>query len=209
MSKIKLFDLSGKVQEEIELNQKLLVSEVHKQAIFDAILAENLSQIQGTHSTLKKGEVSGGGKKPYEQKHTGRARQGSIRNPHYVGGGIAFGPKPNRNYKIKVNKKVSSLAFKSAITSKVNNNELLGLVDSIKQDKPSTKAIVKLLKELKVNKKVLIVAFEKNENLEKSSANLPNVSYKLWNQVSVKDLIDANCVLAQKSAINNWVERLN
>ena len=122
MEKVKLLNLKGETVKQVELNENLLVDKIAKQAMFDAVIAENAGNRQGTHSTLTKGEVRGGGKKPFAQKHTGNARQGSIRNPQWVGGGVVFGPKPGRNYTKKVNAKVSKLAFKSAITIKVKDD---------------------------------------------------------------------------------------
>ena len=208
MNKIKVYDLKGNQVNEIEINKELLVDKIANQAIFDSIIAERASQRQGTHSTLTKGEVSGGGRKPYKQKHTGRARQGSIRNPHYVGGGIAFGPKPNRNYEIKVNKKVSDLAFKSALTTKVKSDLVLGLIDDANLEKPSTKAITDFLKKIACeNKKVLIITTNKNENLCKSSNNIPKVTLKNWNQVSVQDLLLVDTLLIQPEVLKKWLER--
>ena len=106
MEKVKLLNLKGETVKQVELNENLLVDKIAKQAMFDAVIAENAGNRQGTHSTLTKGEVRGGGKKPFAQKRTGNARQGSIRNPQWVGGGVVFGPKPGRNYTKKVNAKI-------------------------------------------------------------------------------------------------------
>lgn len=179
MSKIKIFDLSGSESGEFEISEKLLIQDPHNQAIFDVVIAERASRRQGTHSTLTKGEVRGGGKKPYQQKHTGRARQGSTRNPHYVGGGVAFGPKPNRNYEIKVNKKVNKLAFRSAFSKQLFKNVISGLIDDINLDKPSTKSFKLLIEKItNGSKKVLVVLGKPNEILQKSSKNLQNVILK-------------------------------
>ncbi|WP_033160175.1 50S ribosomal protein L4 [Mycoplasmoides alvi] len=211
MSKIKVFDIDGSISSEVEIDKKLLVDKIHEQAIFDSIISERASRRQGTHSTLQKGEVSGGGKKPYKQKHTGRARQGSIRNPHYVGGGIAFGPKPNRNYALKVNKKISQLAFCSAFTHQVNKMVVMGLNDDIKPDSYSSKALNKLVEKIIGNKKskVLIVIGKDNEILSRSANNLKNITLKKWNQVSTEDMLNAKNVIVQPSALNQWMERMN
>lgn len=209
MSKIKIFDLSGSESGEFEISEKLLIQDPHNQAIFDVVIAERASRRQGTHSTLTKGEVRGGGKKPYQQKHTGRARQGSTRNPHYVGGGVAFGPKPNRNYEIKVNKKVNKLAFRSAFSKQLFKNVISGLTDDINPDKPSTKSFKLLIEKItNGSKKVLVVLGKPNEVLQKSSKNLQNVILKKWNQVSVEDLLNAQALVIQPSAIISWAERL-
>lgn len=204
MDKIKLLDLDAKVVDEIEINKSLIVDQPHNQSIFDSVIAENAGKRQGTHSTLTKGEVRGGGKKPYAQKHTGNARQGSIRNPHFVGGGVAFGPKPNRNYKIGINTKNARLAFKSAFTLRATKDSMYGLIDEIKMDKPSTKQIIKLLKAMDASsKKTLFIVNDKADLLIKSVRNIQKANVKKWSQVSTKDLIHANVVFIQQDAMNN------
>ncbi|WP_027124219.1 50S ribosomal protein L4 [Mycoplasmoides pirum] len=211
MSKIQIFDINGAPTSEIEINEKLIVNKEYTQAIFDSVIAERSSRRQGTHSTLQKGEVSGGGKKPYQQKHTGRARQGSIRNPHYVGGGIVFGPKPNRNYLLKVNKKVSQLAFCSALTQQLNKNLIKGLSDDVNPDSYSSKALNNLINKITGlnGSKVLVVLGNENKILSKSSSNLKNVTLKKWNQVSTEDMLNARMVIVQPSALSQWAERMN
>jgi large subunit ribosomal protein L4 len=178
MSKIKQIDLTGANVTEVQLSN-VFSSKAHNQAIFDAVLAEDAGRRQGTHSTLTKGEVRGGGKKPRPQKHSGNARQGSIRNPHWVGGGVAFGPKPNRNYKLKVNTKINKIALISAINLKLNDKAIVLLEDKIALTKPATKTISKMLATLKVlNKKVLVIANDKAEVLIKSAENINRVIVK-------------------------------
>ena len=197
---VKLVNLNGEVVKEVPFAENLLVDKINKQAMFDTVIAEDASRRQGTASTLTKGEVRGGGKKPFMQKHTGNARQGSTRNPQWVGGGIAFGPKPNRNYIKKVNNKVIHLAFKSALTEKVHNN-MLALLNVTKMNKPSTKTISKMLKKLELaNKKVLFV-LEQKDNLNKSIKNMPKAIAKLFNQVSTRDIMHANYVIIDEKAI--------
>ena len=197
---VKLVNLNGEVVKEVPFAENLLVDKINKQAMFDTVIAEDASRRQGTTSTLTKGEVRGGGKKPFMQKHTGNARQGSTRNPQWVGGGIAFGPKPNRNYIKKVNNKVIHLAFKSALTEKVHNN-MLALLNVTKMNKPSTKTISKMLKKLELaNKKVLFV-LEQKDNLNKSIKNMPKAIAKLFNQVSTRDIMHANYVIIDEKAI--------
>lgn len=210
MNSIQIFDISGTQIGEFKIDSKLIVEKPHVQSIFDSIIAERASKRQGTHSTLKKGEVSGGGKKPYKQKHTGRARQGSIRNPHYVGGGVAFGPKPNRNYIIKVNKKVSQLAFCSALSIQLFKNVIKGLDDNINPDKYSSKALNNLIKKINgKNIKTLIVLSKSNDVLIKSARNLVNVTLKKWNQVSVQDLLNNRSIIIQPSVLSLWAERVH
>lgn len=205
---IKLFNLEGKSTNSIDVNHNLFVETPNKQAIFDCVISENAAERQGTHSTLTKGEVRGGGKKPWRQKHTGRARTGSIRNPQWTGGGIVFGPKPNRNYLKKVNSKVRILAFKSALTLKLNNNNLFALDAKSSLKTPSTKSMVKFIDALGLeSKKVLIISNSNENNIELSTNNLPKVNTKLWSKVSVRDLLNANIVIACEDTFNFYNEQ--
>jgi large subunit ribosomal protein L4 len=203
MLKIKLVDLTGKTIGDIKTPEVFIIKQPHNQAMFESVIAENASHRQGTHSTLTKGEVRGGGRKPYAQKHTGNARQGSIRNPHYVGGGVAFGPKPTRNYKIKVNSKVTKLALISAFNLKLNNDAIYALDDNAQIKKPSTKLIVGLLKNLKLTGQKILFIFnnEKAEGLIKSADNIVCTQTKKAKQVSPQDIMHANFVIAQQSAL--------
>lgn len=198
--KVKLINLKGEVIKEVGFNKDLLVAKIVKQAIFDTVIAEQASKRQGTHSTLTKAEVRGGGRKPFMQKHTGNARQGSIRNPQWVGGGIVFGPKPNRNYNKKVNAKVVHLAFKSVVTEKYNDEKIYLLEDtSIK--KPNTKTVAQLLKKLNVyGKKVLFVINKESDVLNKSARNINKVAIKKFNQVSTTDVMNANILVIENKA---------
>ncbi len=194
--KITNYNLEGKELNQVELNNELFVKNVNKQAIFDSILAENAGERQGTHSTLTKAEVRGGGRKPYRQKHTGNARQGSIRNPHYVGGGIVFGPKPTRNYKLKVNAKVSKLAFQSAFTLKSKN--IIGLNDELTS--PKTKKAMSFLKSMKLdnNKTLLITPSKMNaeaNNVALSFKNIKKSVVKSVSSISVRDIIHADTLI--------------
>ncbi len=197
---VKLINLKGEVLKEVAFNKNLLVSKVAKQAIFDTVVAESAAKRQGTHSTLTKAEVRGGGRKPFMQKHTGNARQGSIRNPQWVGGGIVFGPKPTRNYKKKVNDKVIHLAFKSVITEKVNAN-VTYLLDDAKIAKPNTKTVANLLKKLEVyGKKVLFVLNDKQESFVKSARNINKVVVKKFDQTSTTDVMNAKVLIIEAKA---------
>ncbi len=204
MSKLNLINIDG--QSVKEINFELPTDKVYNQAMFDQVLAENAGNRQGTHSTLTKAEVRGGGKKPLQQKHSGNARQGSIRNPHWVGGGVAFGPKPNRNYKLGTNKQVSKKAFDSALLVKMNNKTLFVIEDQ-KISKPSTKIATKLFKALKIDgQKNLIVTSNNKESLNviKSFANVNKTAAKKFNQVSVKDILNAKNVIVELSAIKKY-----
>lgn len=176
---ISVVDMTGKIVSDIVIPTEFLMSVPHKQALFDVIISENAAIRQGTHSTLTRGEVSGGGRKPYKQKHTGRARQGSIRSPQYRHGGVVFGPKPDRNYKLKINRKIFALAFKSAFSLLVSKKLVFGISDELCVSKPSTKLIVNLLKALNVDHvKTLFVTKLKDDSLQKSISNLPKVKYR-------------------------------
>ncbi|MCF0217519.1 MAG: 50S ribosomal protein L4 [Malacoplasma sp.] len=210
MSQVKLIkDLLGN-SEQVELkNKKLFIKnqDISQQEMFNAVLVEEANARQSTASTLNKSEVRGGGRKPYRQKHTGRARQGSIRNPHYVGGGRAFGPTPEKNYKLKQNAKAYKLAFQSAMTLKLNANNLNLLTNKIEMKKPSTKTIAKMLDKVEYsNKKVLFVINDKNEFFLKSCQNLQKVVSKMWNQVSVRDVLNSDVAVFQEDAFNKVSE---
>ncbi|MGL4951757.1 MAG: 50S ribosomal protein L4 [Mycoplasma sp.] len=206
MADIKLFDINGNDKGSIKVDQSLFVDKINKQAMFDCVIAEQASMRQGTHSTLTKGEVRGGGKKPRKQKHTGQARSGSTRNPHWVGGGVVFGPKPNRNYTKKVNSKVFKLALKSALTLKLNDTVLFGLDNKAKLETPSTKAMVNFFEKANLaNKKVLVITNE-FDNIELSTNNIPKVTTKTWNKVSVRDVMHSYAVIIQEDSINKMKE---
>lgn len=206
MASIKLYNIQGESKGNATIDDSLIVKTPNKQAMFDCVIAEQASTRQGTHSTLTKAEVRGGGKKPWRQKHTGKARTGSTRNPHWVGGGVAFGPKPNRNYMKKVNSKVFKLAFKSALTLKLNGDVLFGLEDKAKLDKPSTKTMAAFIEKANLkNKKVLIITNEE-DNIKLSTNNIPRVVTKAWNKVSVKDLLHTYVVFVQEGALGKMKE---
>lgn len=210
MAKIKLLSIDGNFAKELEVTSDLFVEVPHKQAMFDSVLAENAAERQGTHSTLTKGEVRGGGKKPWRQKHTGKARTGSTRNPHWIGGGVVFGPKPNRNYNLKVNAKVRLLAFKSALTIKLNEGKMLGLVANSDLETPSTKKMVNFINNANLeNQKVLLVIVDNFSNIKKSTNNLQKVTTKLWYQVSVRDLMHANVVVVAEEAFTNYARKVS
>jgi len=201
MATIKVIDLKNTAAGEIEIADKKLVAKLANQAIFDQVIAENAGKRQGTHSTLTKAEVRGGGKKPVPQKHTGNARQGSIRNPHYVGGGVVFGPKPNRNYVKKVNKKVSNLAMMSVLTQKIKAGQVIALKDDATKGKLATKNFANLLKLLKVNGARVLFAFNDKATITKAR-NIARVEAKLYNQVSVNDILKAKMIIFQEKGLN-------
>ena len=187
MPKIDVYNIEGKKVSDCELNEAIFGIEPNEDIVHSVLVNYLANQRQGTQSTKTRTEVSGGGKKPWRQKGTGRARQGSIRAPHWVGGGVALGPKP-RSYKYRVNKKERRLAIKSVLSSKVLENELV-VVDAIDFKEIKTKNMVNALANLKVAGKTLILLPEKNENVQKSARNIEGVKTSLVNTINVYDLL--------------------
>ena len=187
MPKVDVFDIKGKKVSDIELAENVFGIEPNENIVHAVLVNYLANQRQGTQSTKTRAEVRGGGKKPWRQKGTGRARQGSIRAPQWIKGGIALGPKP-RSYKYTVNKKERRLAIKSLLSSKVLENELT-VVDAFNFDSIKTKQMVNALTNLKVKGKTLIVLADKNENVQKSARNIENVKTTLVNTINVYDLL--------------------
>lgn len=187
MPKIDVYSIEGKKVSDVELKEEVFGIEPNETIVHSVLVNYMANQRQGTQSTKTRSEVSGGGKKPWRQKGTGRARQGSIRAPHWVGGGIALGPKP-RSYKYRVNKKERRLAIRSVLSSKVLEKELV-VVDKIDFKEIKTKNMVNALNKLKVEGKTLIVLPEKNENVQKSARNVEGVKTSLVNTINVYDLL--------------------
>lgn len=202
--KLNVLSIAGEKIGEFNVSSEHLLSHVHTQAVFDSVLLERASLRQGTHSTKTKAEVSGTGKKPFKQKHTGNARQGSRRNPQFVGGGIAFGPKPGRNYSKKMNKKTHALAFASALSHLFHSQHITVLEDkAFVEEAPSAKVVFDFLKAANlIEKKLLLVVNENNPNLILSSRNFKRIIVKLANQVSVYDLINNQHVLIQQDSLD-------
>ena len=187
MPKIDVYDIEGKKVKTLELNEEIFGIEPNEAVVHSVLVNFLANQRQGTQSTKTRAEVSGGGRKPWRQKGTGRARQGSIRAPQWIKGGIALGPKP-RSYKYTVNKKEKRLAIKSCLSSKVLENELV-VVDSLPLKEIKTKEMVKALDNLKVEGKTLILLPEKNETVQKSARNIEGVKTTLVNTINVYDLL--------------------
>ena len=187
MPKIDVYSIEGKKVSDVELKEEVFGIEPNETIVHSVLVNYMANQRQGTQSTKTRSEVSGGGRKPWRQKGTGRARQGSIRAPHWVGGGIALGPKP-RSYKYRVNKKERRLAIRSVLSSKVLEKELV-VVDKIDFKEIKTKNMVNALNKLKVEGKTLIVLPEKNENVQKSARNIEGVKTSLVNTINVYDLL--------------------
>ena len=187
MPKVDVYDIKGKKVSDIELKEEIFGIIPNEELVHSVLVNYQANQRQGTQSTKTRAEVSGGGKKPWKQKGTGRARQGSTRSPQWIKGGIAFGPKP-RSYTYKVNKKEKRLAIKSILSSKVTESELI-VVDKIPFKEIKTKQMVDTLNNLKVEGKVLVLLPEKDENVQKSARNIEGVKTTLVNTINVYDLL--------------------
>ena len=199
MSQISVFDMTGKKVADTELNDAIFGIEPNK-AIMHAMVVNYLAnQRQGTQSTLTRTEVRGGGRKPWRQKGTGHARQGSIRAPQWTHGGIALGPKP-RDYRYALNKKLRKLAMKSALSTKVLDSNLI-VVDSLTTDSYKTKTVVAMLKALNVDGKAMLVTVDKDEKLVKSAANIPGVKTALVNTLNTYDVLNAGKFIIAKDAV--------
>ncbi len=187
MPKVDVYDIKGKKVSDITLSEEVFGMVPNENVVHSVLVNYQANQRQGTQSTKTRAEVSGGGKKPWKQKGTGRARQGSTRSPQWIKGGIALGPKP-RSYSYKVNKKEKRIAIKSILSSKVSENELV-VVDKIPFTEIKTKQMVEALNSLKVEGKALILLPEKNENIQKSARNIEDVKTTLVNTINVYDLL--------------------
>ena len=204
MSKINVLDMAGKVVSEIELNDAIFGIEPNKTAMHSAVVNYLANQRQGTQSTLTRTEVSGGGRKPWRQKGTGHARQGSTRAPQWRHGGIALGPKP-RSYRFTLNKKVRRLAMLSALSSKVAENEMI-VVDAIKTDEFKTKTMVAMLKAIGAEKKTLIVLDSVDNKVIKSAANIEGVKTTQANTLNVYDILNCDKFVIVKGAVEKLEE---
>ena len=204
MPKIDVYDINGKKVKELELNEAVFGIEPNEAVVHSVLVNFLANQRQGTQSTKTRSEVSGGGRKPWSQKGTGRARQGSIRAPQWIKGGIALGPKP-RSYKYTVNKKERQLAVKSVLSSKVLENELV-VVDSLPLNDIKTKEMVKALSNLKVEGKALIMLPEKNEKVQKSARNIEGVKTTLVETINVYDLLKYNKLVVTEDTVKKLEE---
>ncbi len=187
MPKVDVYNIEGKKIETIELNDEIFGIKPNKTVVHSVLVNYLANQRQGTQSTKTRAEVSGGGKKPWRQKGTGRARQGSIRAPHWIKGGIALGPKP-RSYKYRVNKKERRLAIKSVLSSRLQEKQLI-VVDKVEFKEIKTKQMVKALENLKVNEKALMILPEQNKNVYMSARNIENLKTITVNTINIFDLL--------------------
>ena len=195
----------GEVVKQVELNEAIFNVEYNEQCVFDAIMVARSNSRQATAKTKKRNEVSGGGKKPFRQKGTGRARQGSSREPQMVGGGVVFGPTGIQNFKIKQNRKAARLALKSVLTEKASEQNLV-VVDEFNFEAPKTKEFVKVLDAVKAGGKVLFVATEEDEATILSARNLPFVKIVYPQGINVYDLVNVNTLLVSEAALKTIEE---
>lgn len=207
MPKVVLYNQSGSQVGDLELSDAVFGIEPNTHVLHETVLMQQASKRQGTHKVKTRGEVSGGGRKPWRQKGTGRARQGTIRAPQWVGGGTVFGPTP-RSYSYKLPKKVRRLALRSAYSSKVQEGNLLA-VEDFSLDAPKTKEVVNFLKAADVNESAIIITAQKEENVVLSSNNLQNVKTLTFDQVSVLDLLTHDKVIVTKDAAEKVGEVLS
>ena len=206
MTKVALFKQDGSKAGEVELNEAVFGIEPNNNTVVDAVLMQRASLRQGTHAVKNRSAVRGGGKKPWRQKGTGRARQGSIRSPQWRGGGIVFGPTP-RSYAYKLPKKVYRLAMKSVLSQKVMDDKLV-VVDALSFDAPKTQAFKAVLNNLNVNEKTLVVLDDENVNATLSARNLTNVTVMTAKGVNVLDVVNNDKLVIVQSALTQVEEVL-
>ena len=204
MPKVDVYNMQGKKVSDVELSEAVFGIEPNENVVHSALVNYLANQRQGTQSTKTRAEVRGGGRKPWRQKGTGRARQGSIRAPQWIKGGIALGPKP-RSYSYRINKKEKQLAIKSILSAKVLDNELT-VVDKLELKETKTKIMAKALTDLKVEGKALIILADKNENVSRSSRNIEGVKTIELNTINVFDLLNCNKLVLPLNTVKKLEE---
>jgi len=197
--KVALFNQDGTETGDLELNESVFGIEPNNHVIHEVVLMQRAAKRQGNHAVKNRWEVRGGGRKPWRQKGTGRARQGSIRSPQWVGGGVVFGPTNERNYKYKLPKKVRKLALRSALSSKVKSEDLI-VLNNLEFDVPKTKDFIAVLDAFNVQDKVLIVTANSNENVIRSASNLQKVKVISIGEINVLDLVAYDKLVLTKDA---------
>ncbi|WCN37706.1 50S ribosomal protein L4 [Aneurinibacillus uraniidurans] len=199
MPKVTLFNQTGAQVGEVELNDTVFGIEPNEAVLADYVIMQQASLRAGTHAVKNRSAVRGGGRKPWKQKGTGRARQGSIRSPQWVGGGVVFGPTP-RSYSYKLPKKVRRLAIKSALSSKVQSDEVI-VLDALNFDAPKTKEMVQVLGSLNASKKVLVVTGDYNDNVALSARNIPGVKFVSASGINVLDVLHHDKMIITQDAV--------
>ena len=203
MSKVSVYNMEGAVVGEIELKSEIFDVEINEHLVHQAVIAQLANKRQGTQSAKTRSEVSGGGRKPWRQKGTGRARQGSTRSPQWTGGGVVFAPKP-RDYEIKLNKKEKRAALKSALTSRVQENKFF-VIDELKCEEISTKKMAGLFGKLELAK-ALVVLNDNDKNVILSCRNIPDVKTAQTNTINVFDILKYDAVVVDKAALTTIEE---
>ncbi len=198
MATVAVYNIEGKEVDKLELNDSVFGVEINEHLVHQAVVAQLANSRQGTQSAKTRSEVSGGGRKPWRQKGTGHARQGSTRAPQWTGGGVVFAPKP-RDYSVKMNKKEKQLAIKSALTSKVQDSKFI-VVDEFKMDEVKTAKFVKILENLKAPK-ALVVTKDKDEKVVLSARNIPTVKTSVTNNINVYDILKYDSLVITKDAV--------
>ena len=198
MANVSVYNMEGSVVGSLELNDRVFAAPINEHLLHMAVVSQLANKRQGTQSAKTRSEVSGGGKKPWRQKGTGHARQGSTRAPQWTGGGVVFAPKP-RDYSFKMNKKEKVAAIRSALTSRVNENKFF-VLDELKLDEVKTKKMVAVLNNLKVNK-ALVVTAEKDDNVVLSSRNIPTVRAAFTSTINVYDILKYDTIVITKDAV--------
>lgn len=206
-TKSKLYNMNAEEVGTLNLSDNLFAVDYNEPLIHEVVVAYNANQRQGTKSTLTRSEVRGHAKKPYRQKHTGRARHGSTKSPEYKGGGVVFAPKP-RDFSKKLNKQVKKIAFASAMSEKLRQNEIV-FIDKFKLAEPKTKEVVKFLNAFGLNKSVVIVTDEKNADALRAAGNLQNVQIQIAELLSTYDVVANNKVVMTKDAVKSLEEAYN
>ena len=204
MPKIDVYNMEGKKVSDVELNDNVFGIEPNEAVVHSVLVNYLANQRQGTQSAKTRGEVRGGGRKPFRQKGTGRHRQGSTTDPSQIGGGIVFAPKP-RDYRYTLPKKLRRLAMKSALSAKVADKEII-VLDELKFDAPKTKEMIKVLANVKAGKKALIVMAEKDENVVKSAANIPGVRTALVGTMNVYEIVNHDSFIVTQEAVKKIEE---
>ncbi|BCU80392.1 MULTISPECIES: 50S ribosomal protein L4 [Polycladomyces] len=199
MPKVAVYDMNGSQVGEIELSEAIFGIEPNKAVLHDAVVMQQASLRRGTHAVKNRAAVRGGGRKPWRQKGTGRARHGSIRSPLWVGGGVVFGPTP-RSYAYKLPKKVRRLAIKSALSAKVKDNELI-VLDDLKMEQPKTREMVRVLNNLNADRKALVVSGAFDENVALSARNIPGVKFIQADGINVLDVLSHDKLIMTRDAI--------
>lgn len=200
MASVKVYNQEGKQTGELELNSKFFGVKPVTSFIHEIVVAQAANRRRPIANTKTRGEVSGGGKKPWKQKGTGRARQGSIRSPQWVGGGITFGPRKERNFSVKVNRKAKQKALFMALTDRVNDQRLM-ILESFTPAEPKTKLAVELMKKLPVYRKVLMVIPKSDPSLMRMVRNLPNIKLVTANTINLEDVLGYQTTLFMKEAV--------